>query len=148
MNNLTGSEWLRKSFSIWSNIKKDSIEKKLKHPALFPSMLADELIKIYTKRKTEKVLDPFMGAGSTIIGAMQNNIRGIGIDLKKEYCEKAKKRVEDFQQDISFDKKKFKEPLIINDDSKNILNHIKKDSIDLVITSPPYWDILNQKKNC
>ncbi|MBT7932499.1 MAG: DNA methyltransferase [Gammaproteobacteria bacterium] len=146
MNNLTGSEWLKKSFSIWSNIKKDTLEKKLNHPALFPSMLADELIKIYTKSRSEKVLDPFMGAGSTIIGAMKNNIQGIGIDLNEEYCDKAKRRVEDYQQDIFFDKKKFKEPKIINDDSKNILDHVKNNSIDLVITSPPYWDILNRKR--
>ena len=51
MNNLSGSEWLKKSFTIWSHLKKDEQERKLKHPALFPSSLVDELIKIYTKRK-------------------------------------------------------------------------------------------------
>ena len=27
-----------------------------------------------------------------------------------------------------------------------LLKHVKKESIDLVITSPPYWNILNQKR--
>jgi DNA modification methylase len=35
---------------------------------------------------------------------------------------------------------------IICDNSNNLLKHVKEDSVDLVVTSPPYWNILNQKR--
>ncbi len=146
MNNLSGGEWLKKSFTIWSHLKKDEQERKLKHPALFPSSLVDELIKIYTKRKSEKILDPFMGAGSTIIASINNDLHSIGIDLSKEYCEKTENRISELTNDLFFNKKKFKKPLIINDDAMNLLKYVKPKSIDLVVTSPPYWNILNQKR--
>ena len=35
MNNLTGADWLKHSFSIWRDIRKTSEEMALKHPAMF-----------------------------------------------------------------------------------------------------------------
>ena len=49
MNNFNGKEWLQHSFTIWREIKKTQEENKLKHPAMFPSALAEKLINIYTK---------------------------------------------------------------------------------------------------
>jgi len=45
---LDGKTWLQNSISIWSNIKKSKIENEIKHPAMFPSMLAERLISIYS----------------------------------------------------------------------------------------------------
>ncbi len=145
MNNLTGKEWLQESFSIWSNIRKTKEELSTKHPALFPAELPRKLINIYTKRRGSLILDPFMGIGSTLIASMQTGRNSVGFDLNKKYCETAEDRVKNFQPDL-FNKGKIYKPKIINDDSKNLLNHIKKESVDLAITSPPYWDILNQKR--
>ena len=65
MNNLTGKEWLQQSFSIWRDIGKTKDERKLKHPAMFPTQLTSRLIEIFTKDKGEVILDPFLGSGST-----------------------------------------------------------------------------------
>ena len=56
--------------------------------------------------------------------------------MNKEHCNKTKERINDLTNDIFFDKKKFKEPLIVNDDAMNLLKYVKPKSIDLVVTSP------------
>ena len=76
---------------------------------------------------------------------METGRNSIGFDLNKNYCKTAQDRIDNYQKDL-FNKNKIYLPKIINDDSKNILDHIKKESVDLAITSPPYWDILNQKR--
>ena len=145
MNNLSGSEWFKNSFSIWSKINKTKEERQLKHPAMFPQKLPEKLINIYTRNKGELILDPFMGIGSTLLASQNCGVRSIGLDLNKNYVSKVKKRVKHFQKDL-FNKKKVYEPKIYCDDAKNISKYVKKESVDLVITSPPYWNILNQKR--
>ena len=145
MNNLTGKEWLQESFTIWSNIKKTKEELQTKHPALFPQKLPEKLINLYTKNSGEIILDPFMGIGSTMMATMNTGTKGVGIELNKKYCSIAKKRVKNFQKDL-FNSKKIYDPEIICDNSNNLLKHVKEDSVDLVVTSPPYWNILNQKR--
>ena len=81
-NELTGQEWLKYSFSIWRDIRKNSDETKTKHPAMFPIQLASRIIEIFTIKK-DVVLDPFMGIGSTIIAAYENDRTGIGFELSK-----------------------------------------------------------------
>lgn len=147
MNNLTGKEWLQNSFSIWREISKTTEERNTKHPALFPQILAEKLIQIYTKDNGEVILDPFLGIGSTLKAAYALGKQGVGIDLNEEFVAIAKKRVEELKHDSSLSKdiKKHK-PKIYCDDSRKLLKHVKPNSVDLVITSPPYWDILNQKR--
>jgi len=147
MNNLTGKEWLQNSFSIWRDVNKTSEERQLKHPAMFPEQLAERLINIYTRELGEVVLDPFLGIGSTLKAAYKLGRKGIGVDLNAEYCKLSKKRIKESQAELFGDKsiKRF-DPKIFCDDSRNLEKHLEKESVDLVITSPPYWDILNMKR--
>jgi DNA modification methylase len=148
MNNLTGKEWLQLSFTIWRDLNKTTEEKKLKHPAMFPQELAERLINIYTKNDGEVILDPFLGIGSTLKAAYKLGKRGIGIDLNNEYCEIAKKRVTAIQKDIfSSSSKQLFQPKIHLGDSRDLHKYVKPNSVDLIVTSPPYWDILNMKRS-
>jgi len=146
MNNLTGKEWLQESFTIWSDIRKTSEERATKHPALFPAELPRKLINIYTKDPGELILDPFMGIGSTLIASMMANRKSIGMDLNAEFCAKTKERIKNFKSELSDSKQKIYIPKICCDNAKNIKKYTKPESVDLVITSPPYWDILNRKR--
>lgn len=146
MNNLSGKEWLQTSFTIWRNIRKTKEEIKLKHPAIFPSELAEKLIKIYTKDEGELILDPFLGVGSTLLASQRQNRRGIGIELSKEFSDIAKKRLYETQLTLDSKKNKDFKQEVINDDANNLLKYVEKESVDLCINSPPYWDILNQKR--
>ncbi len=149
MNNLNGKEWLQNSFSIWRDISKNSEERKLKHPAMFPQQLAEKLIQIYTKDPGEVILDPFLGIGSTLKAACALGKKGVGIDLNKDYCGIAKDRIKDQQAELFDTNKKLKKfkPEIYCDDSRNLTKYLKPNSVDLVVTSPPYWDILNMKRS-
>ena len=141
MNNLDGKTWLQYSFSIWRDVRKTKEEGKLSHPAMFPAQLTTKLIEIFTKNPGEVILDPFMGSGSTLISAKQLGRKGIGFEISKEYQKIAKERL----ASISESDKTFPEE-IHEEDSRTIAKHLDKNSIDLAITSPPYWDILNQKR--
>ena len=107
---------------------------------MFPIELAMRVIDIYTKNN-DIILDPFMGIGSTIISALQKERRGIGFELSKEFFNIASERIKKNNR-----KNKYK-PKIFNRDSREMLKYISKGSVDLCVTSPPYWDILNMRRS-
>jgi len=63
-----------------------------KHPAIFPEKLAEDHIKSWSN-EGDTVLDPMCGSGTTCKMAMLNNRNFIGIEISKEYCEIANKRL-------------------------------------------------------
>lgn len=67
-------------------------ENKLGHTAPYPLDIPDFVCKAFNK-KGNIILDPFLGSGTTIISAMNNNIFGIGIELSKEYAILAENRI-------------------------------------------------------
>ena len=66
---------------------------KMKHPATFPDDLARDLILCFT-RKDDLVLDPMCGSGTTCVVAAQEGRRYTGIDFSSEYCNIARKRID------------------------------------------------------
>jgi len=145
MNNLTGSEWLKKSFTIWRDVTKTQEERSTKHPALFPQKLAEELISIYTKDPTETILDPFVGIGSTMLAAAAMNRNGVGIDLNPSFCDIARRRLEVAKSNLFAEATATRQDILTGDSTK-LLDFVAPETIDLVVTSPPYWDILNQRR--
>lgn len=145
MNNLTGKEWLQNSFTIWRDVVKTSEERATKHPALFPQELVEKLISLYLRDPGSVVLDPFMGIGSTMLASMNQGMKGVGFELSKDYCRIAKDRFGKYQGTLT-SKFEILNPDIYNNDSRTISKIIPENSVDLVVTSPPYWDILNQKR--
>lgn len=131
---ITGSEWLKYSISIWDDYKTCK-EKLFKHPASFPISLAEKLIKVYSK-VNDLILDPFMGIGSTLIASAETNRRSVGFDINNEYISIANDRLNSYKLVNK----------IINDSSENIIQYLPLSSVDLCITSPPYWDILNRHR--
>jgi DNA modification methylase len=99
------------------------------------------LIEIYTK-KGDTVLDPFMGSGSAIVAARDLERKGMGLDINPDFVETAKKRLA--QQKII--KLEVEEPYVQCADAANLLEFVEPNSVDLVITSPPYWIIHTRKR--
>lgn len=144
INKLNGKQWLQHSFSIWKDIQKNKEEWALKHPAMFPIMLAERIIDIFTNSEKQIVLDPFMGSGSTLIAAQNKGLKGVGFEINKEYIAMAKNRLENIYKTMFIDKSDYE---IINGSAVDLDKYLSPNSIDLTITSPPYWDILNQKRS-
>jgi len=140
LNELDGRTWERYSISVW-DIVKSKEEVKLKHPAMFPMELCRRLIEIYTK-KGDIVLDPMMGSGSAIIVARDMERKGRGFDINPEFVELAKKRLS--QRKLI--QLAIEEPDIYCEDANNLLRYVEPNSVDFVITSPPYWNIHTRKR--
>lgn len=64
------------------------------HPTPKPINLMRYLCRIFTPNDG-LIIDPFMGSGSTGIGALQENKRFIGIDMTQHYCDIAERRIKD-----------------------------------------------------
>lgn len=143
LNNLNGKKWLQYSFSIWKDIEKNTEERKLGHPAMFPIMLAERITDIFTNLNTQTILDPFMGSGTTLIAAQNKGLKSIGFEINPSYVSMAEKRLSNVYKTLLTKSAHYK---IINESAENISGHIKPETIDLTITSPPYWDILNRAR--
>ena len=80
--------------NIWSYVvgKNKEDQEAKDHPAPFPIKLAEDHILSWTN-ENDIVLDPMCGSGTTCKAAKKLNRNFIGIDIAKDYCELAKKRI-------------------------------------------------------
>lgn len=146
-NNLDGATWTRYSISVWRDIRKTPEEVALRHPAMFPVQLAARLIQCFTTEGETTILDPFVGIGSTVLAAEALGKIGIGFDISEEYIDKAKRRpgiTRDMFSNSSYTDAQGQRRLYVTD-ANNLLQYLEPESVDMVVTSPPYWDILLQE---
>jgi DNA modification methylase len=138
LNHLTGRQWVKMSCSwfIFNAIPSDLAEERRvapeseKHPATFsPSMISD-FIRFFTK-EGDFVLDPFMGIGTTLVACRRTMRVGFGIELNPEFFDTAQKRVPEFKGNMW-------------NDSIERVGSMKIPEVSLIISSPPYWDVLNR----
>lgn len=76
---------------IFPNVKNNHVE-KTEHPCQFPVELVERLVLSLTNR-SDKVFDPYMGVGTTVIGAIKHGRYGLGCDVVPEYVETAWERI-------------------------------------------------------
>jgi site-specific DNA-methyltransferase (adenine-specific) len=89
------SDLTREEFMNWTNglwTFNGESKKKIGHPAPYPIELPRRCIKLFSY-VGDLVLDPFCGSGSTLIAAVGNRRRAIGIEVDRKYCELARKRI-------------------------------------------------------
>ncbi|MFC1566871.1 DNA-methyltransferase [bacterium] len=82
---------------LWQipNVKNNHPE-KTEHPCQFPVELIERLVLSMTN-ENDKIFDPFLGAGTSIIAALKNNRKGIGSESKKKYINITNRRIIDLQ---------------------------------------------------
>jgi len=140
-NDLDGREWTSNSISVWKDIRKTSDEMRLDHPAMFPIILVKRIIRCFTTSSEKMILDPFMGSGSTLIGACLLGRKGIGFEIYPDYVELAKQRLSIYTRNES--SRSF---VIYPHDARRLSDFVEPSSIDFCFTSPPYWNILTQRR--
>jgi DNA modification methylase len=136
-NKLNGRDWLRYSISVWSDIRKTPEELALDHPALFPQALVERLLACFTIPADQVILDPFAGAGSTLLAACAAGRQAVGLELNPDYVTLARRRLADAGH-AAF--------TLHQADARRLLDHVAPASVDFCVTSPPYWDILRQRR--
>lgn len=83
---------------LGNRMKKDVIESPVEitkdnhHPAVYPSYIIQELIKLLS-RKGDTVLDPFCGSGTTCLAAKTLGRQFIGIEINPSYVKLANQRL-------------------------------------------------------
>jgi hypothetical protein len=77
--------------------KVSDYEKTLLHPT--PRDLS-HIMWLVNQFSDQQVLDPFMGSGTTLVAAKRLNRKGIGIEIKKEYCDVAIERLRQSVMDL------------------------------------------------
>lgn len=63
------------------------------HPARFPVELPAFLIKTFSSKDTDIIIDPFAGSGTTLVAAKQLGRKYIGIEINPDYCKIAEQRL-------------------------------------------------------
>lgn len=61
--------------------------KQAAHPAEFPSKLAEMCVRLHGKKKTKRILDPFVGVGNTMKAALKLKKAFVGIDINPQYID-------------------------------------------------------------
>ena len=132
---LSKEEWREYTKSVWAiaNVSHEV------HPAMFPPEIPKRLIKLFSLYG-ETVFDPFCGVGTTGVAALQNGRRFIGCDINPRYVAIARKNLLKISR-TGFDIR-----------TQDCLNptFVDRKSVNLIITSPPYWnkaDYGKSKKN-
>jgi site-specific DNA-methyltransferase (adenine-specific) len=93
----TGTDNVRCRGNTWF-IPYDTIQSRDKerpHPATFPPRLADYCLRLHGLSRLTRVMDPFMGLGSTAIACAALEVNFDGVELDQHYLGEAVQRVRD-----------------------------------------------------
>jgi adenine-specific DNA-methyltransferase len=77
---------------IFPNVKSNHVE-KTEHPCQFPVELVERLVLALTD-VGDRVLDPYVGVGSSVIAAVKHGREGFGCDTQERYIEIAHERLD------------------------------------------------------
>lgn len=165
-NGMTAREWTLHSRNVWNDVSSPRKPYHKEHGAVYPYKLVERLISMYSK-KGDTIFDPFSGIATTIHAAMDMERNGIGIELNEHFFDLSKRIltdpnefplishcdfIEDTEQSFIL---KANETNVLTettgqslhlykDDCRNLLKYVEPNSVQALITSPPYADFIRQ----
>ena len=144
LNDLSEEEWAIASAPVWDTYyptkgpKSDAHRIRKRHPSPKPPALMKRLIEFFTKQGG-RVLDPFVGVGGTLLACSMSGRHGVGIDLSQEYLEVYHQACTELGLEA--------QPFLCGD-ARNLENLLAEvEPFDLVLTDPPYGDMLSRKRS-
>ncbi|MGI6486205.1 MAG: DNA-methyltransferase [Tepidanaerobacteraceae bacterium] len=96
----SGRKGLRCRGNTWY-VPYKTIQSRMKdrpHPASYPAELAKMCIQLHGLKKTELVMDPFMGIGNAAIACKELDINCVGFEIDKVYFDEAVRILEEGEQ--------------------------------------------------
>ncbi len=142
LNDLTPKQWLKFQKSWFIHSPPPRRREVKQHPAKFPETLAQEFVEFFTKRG-QTVLDPMVGTGSTLCACLRSGRHSIGIELNPEYARMAAQIVKAEQEKLGEQAAELRAEVINHDAAR--MHELDLPTIDYVLTSPPYWDMLHAR---
>lgn len=144
LNELTSKEWIPETVSVWTQrglgAKHPDAQIEKQHPAPFSFTDVSRLILFFTK-PGHVVLDPFVGVGSTLKACALEGRNGIGFELNPEYARLAEERLSKEVRTLFAEQST---QTVRVGDARDLIREMDDDSVDFVVTSPPYWNILHK----
>src|SRR4030042_2475462 len=120
--------------TVWSFPERGSwATHKPSYRGNFAPQIARNIIEMYSQRG-ETILDPMVGGGTTLIEAKMLVRNAIGLDINHEAVEITKGA-------LKFNHHPTSNQIVKTGDARD-LSFIKDNSIDLVLTHPPYMNII------
>jgi DNA modification methylase len=146
LNELDPKTWLKFQKSWFVHNPPPRQKHVLRHPAKFPETLAQEFIEFFT-RKGGWVLDPMVGTGSSLAAALRCGRNSCGVELNPAYADIARQVVADERQSLGDAAAGLTAEVITGNASAipALLEQYSIPSLDYVLTSPPYWDMLHAR---
>jgi DNA modification methylase len=143
LNDLPGKIWIQETKSVWKQRGLGASHAHTKyermHPAPYSFQDVARLVAFFTKAGA-RVLDPFVGIGSTLKACAYLGRTGVGVELSPKWSSLARERLE-VETDCA------ETQTVIEGDVREVLDTLEDESFDFVVTSPPYWSILNKTKD-
>lgn len=146
LNELTGREWTYFLNSIWITAyppvaNEHGFDLRKVHPSPKPPKLMRDLILFFTKGG-DWILDPFAGVGGTLIGGSicERKRNSVGIEINQDYIDAYKQvcKAEGFER----------QKLICGDARElQSIREVAKREFDLILTDPPYSDLMARPKS-
>ena len=144
LNDLSEEEWAIASAPVWdthyptNGPQSDAHSIRKQHPSPKPPALMKRLIEFFTKQGG-RVLDPFVGVGGTLLGCSMTGRHGVGVDLSREYLEVYHQASAELGLEA--------QPFLCGNarDLENLLGEVEP--FDLILTDPPYGDMLSRKRS-
>ncbi len=129
------NEWNRIKLSVWDMQKDIDYKDDNNYLGKVYPQIPERLIKLYSE-KGETILDCFCGSGTTNVEAKKLGRNSIGIDQNPYAISITKSRLEGVVPSNT-------RHSIFQGDNRKILHSLGENSVDLIITSPPYFNILD-----
>jgi DNA modification methylase len=145
LNDLTGREWVHFLSSVEATAYPTSGPQSYGHhlrrihPSPKPPQLMARIVEFFTQRGGW-VLDPFMGVGGTLLGCSMVGRNALGIDLAPQYV--------DTYRQVALLEGHHPQPTLIGD-ARDLLRHaeVAGKRFDLVLTDPPYGDMMRRPQS-
>jgi DNA modification methylase/transcriptional regulator with XRE-family HTH domain len=145
LNALSAREWIPETISVWTQrglgAGHADAQIERQHPAPFSFTDVSRLVRFFSK-PGETVLDPFVGVGSTLKACALEGRAGIGIELNPRYAGLAKKRLE---TEVGQLLHPAVSQQVLVGDARAVAKGLATGSVQFVVTSPPYWNILHKE---
>lgn len=143
LNDLTAPEWITRTVSVFvqKGLGKKSEEAKFEklHPAPYSFTDVKRFIEFFTK-KDGKVLDPFGGVASSAKAAAILGRKCTSVEISNYFASVSRERLA-----AELTEEQRAQTKIINADIREAARtELEKEHYDLLLTSPPYWSILNK----
>lgn len=108
----------------------------------FAGKLAPQLVETLILKYSDegdKILDPFVGTGTTLVEAIKHNRKGVGIDINPGLIDLTERKLAQASLGSRLTVKDFQ---LVSGDAEKKLKHFGENEFDFILAHPPYWDLI------